>query len=164
MSSTPAEPPGSPQGDGIQADTRALARPETQPTRGGPATDALRAVYVGVGALVVLAGVAIGVFHSSASGATAVIGAFAAPIATLVGAYFGMRTGTDAGAAGKAEAEQRRTESDDRALALAGLMDPSMARSALGALGIAVPGASEVPPSPPAPPTEPPTAEPPGPD
>jgi len=146
MSATPAEPPGQPEsadslgGTQVSPTLPSQAAPAaTEPTKAGPATDALRAVYVGVGALVVLTAASIGVFHTNASGATAVIGAFAAPIATLVGTYFGMRIGTDAGAAGKAEAEQRRTKSDDRALALAGMMEPSAARSALDALGVPVP-------------------------
>ena len=150
MSSTPVEPSDQAAGSTIEVprppapppDRTEYAESEKRPkrVRFSQATDALRAVYVGLGSLVVLDGASIGVFHNSGSTAAAVIGAVSAPIATLVGAYFGMRTGTDAGAAGKTELEQRRSDAETRSLALAGQMDPRAARDALHALGIPVPG------------------------
>jgi hypothetical protein len=112
------------------------------PDKGGrTTTEAMKAVYVGIAALVVLNVSAIIVFRGSPTTAAAIIGAVSAPIATLVGAYFGIKTGTDAGVAGKAEMEQSRDEAEKRTLALAAQMDPETGREALRALGVPVPTA-----------------------
>jgi hypothetical protein len=129
-----------PEGPAPAPFVRRLMEPLRSKSR---STESLRAVYVGIGALVALNGAAVVVFRSSPSTAAAVIGSMSAPIATLVGAYFGIKTGTDAGSSGKAEAEQSRTVSDERALALAGMMDPDTARDVLAALGVPMPAALE---------------------
>src|SRR5262249_45611089 len=65
-------------------------------------------------------------FQVKGATVASVVGAAGAPIATLVGAVFRMKQGTDAGAAGKAEVEQRRSEVQNVAVTLAAQMGPEM--------------------------------------
>ena len=100
---------------------------------------ALLAVVIGLVVLGVLDAVVLLVYHQDAEKAVALIGAIDSPISVLVSAYFGMKVGTDAGAAGKAEAERGRTQANRQAIALAAHLPPETARPALRALGIPVP-------------------------
>jgi hypothetical protein len=105
-------------------------------------SNALLAVVIGVAALVALNLTAIFVLGSSGSTVASVISAGSAPIAALIGAYFGIKTGTEAGSAGLEAAEtsrrvaERRLEAAERtSLALAAAMDPDTAKATLAELG-----------------------------
>jgi len=105
----------------------------------GSSLTGLYAVIAGLTALVALDLAAIFAFRSDGSTAAAVISAVSAPIAALIGAYFGLRTGSDAGSAGRDSAERSRDAAERTSLALAALMDPDEARDVLAALGVPVP-------------------------
>ncbi len=119
--------------------------PDGPPSAAGPpgtrtaSEYALLAVVIGLVVLGVLDAVVLLVYHQDAEKAVALIGAIDSPISVLVSAYFGMKVGTDAGAAGKAEAERGRTQANRQAIALAAHLPPETARPALRALGIPVP-------------------------
>lgn len=127
----PREPSASGADDGRSAAVGAGARTASE--------YALLAVVIGLIVLGALDAVVLLVYHQDAEKAVALIGAIDSPISVLVSAYFGMKVGTDAGAAGKAEAERGRSQANREALALAAHLPPETARPALRALGIPVP-------------------------
>lgn len=111
----------------------------TTPASGGNVPEyALWAVIVGVTLLAVLDGVALVLFHGDATKVVEVIGAVDSPIAVIISAYFGIKVGTDAGAAGKAEAERARGQATQQVISLVAQMQPEVAKPVLRRLGVPV--------------------------
>ncbi|GAA1025415.1 MULTISPECIES: hypothetical protein [Amycolatopsis] len=97
---------------------------------------AIVAVLAGIVVLALLDVVVIWKFHGDTASTVGLIGAVDTPIGVLVSAYFGFKTGSDAGAAGRAAAEQARQTATEHLVSLAGQMAPETAGPALRALGI----------------------------
>lgn len=117
-------------------DTDATSRPDVPSVR--EPEYALWAILAGLAVLVVLDALVLLYFHHDADTAVAIIGAVDGPIAVLVSAYFGMKTGTAAGTASRVDAEQARVAANQQTLAMAAQMPPEAARPVLRKLGIPV--------------------------
>jgi len=104
----------------------------TEPTR----EYGLYAVIAGLVVLAALDAAALAVFHSNVNGAVGVIGALSSPIVAMISAYFGVKVGTQSGAASSKAAEAARSKAENEAKALLAQMAPEQARPLLRNLGI----------------------------
>jgi len=96
----------------------------------------LYAVYAGLAALTFLNAIAIWAFHKDVSNAVAAIGAISSPIVAMVSAYFGIKVGSQTGAANAATANDARTQADNQVKALLGRLAPADALPMMESLGI----------------------------
>ncbi len=85
-------------------------------------------VLAGLAAVVIVFALALWRYSNSPQNVVAVVGAATGVIGTLVAAFFGIQEGTRAGAAGRAESEQARTEVTRLALTMASMTPPEDAR------------------------------------